>query len=65
MSSHMSKTFGLTYNVRESELIQGRDRETLIKRTNFTPLIKKSPKLIKCNIKFLDNSKCQFEVDVS
>ena len=72
-----SRTFGLSnlsglsensgiYNVRDSELTQGRDRDTLIKRqTTLNSVIKKPVKLIKCTVKFNDNSSYTFEVDVS
>lgn len=56
------------YHVRETELNQGQDKDTFLKRTKLTQFsssIRKPVKLVQCNIKFLDNTSHTFEIDVS
>ena len=64
-TENISNNLSGIYHVRDTELSQGRCRETFLKQTKLSPSIKKPLKLAQCSVKALDNTNHTFEIDVS
>lgn len=65
LTENLGNNLSAIYNVRETELSQGRSQETQLKQSKQCSSTKKPPKEVQCIVNLLDNTSQTFEIDVS